>query len=404
MHHDPVRFRKYYPDLETVEIDGRGLTGEGRIRALTRCLRKVNPVIALPMSLVEANQAVARCKAAGQKTSLVIHAQGNLPPMLADLRYFQSVIDHVVCPGRLTRQVLCSWAGFHQADVSHIPNGAMSRQFERVKHSGAELRIGFVGRFSQQDKRVLDMIPLVNQLREKRLPFSLKIAGQGGEDATLRNALQSFPEVSFCGALTQQQLYRDFYPHIDVLVLFSASEAFGIVLAEAMMNGVVPVTSQYTGFSEEKLVVHDVTGLSFPVGDISAAGCQIERLHRDPELRRRLSQRGESHAEANYRWDLSLTRWEDCLRKVAGEPVRSSNGKTESLSPDPPGRLDRLGVPTGMTDLFRRMRRRLIGPSVPPGGTEWPLYNDQYSADELAQITTACNDAENAARIGDAAA
>ena len=398
VHHNPDRFREHHPDLETVEIDGRGLTGEGRSRALTRCIKKVKPLIALPLSLVEANQAVARCKATGQDTRLVIHAQGNLPPMLADLKHFRPIIDHVVCPGRLTRQVLCTWGSFDQSDVSHIPNGALSRRFERRENPDGRLRIGYVGRFSQQDKRVLDIIPLVNQLREKGLRFSFKIAGTGGEEAKLRSALQGFPEVSFCGALSQEQLYRDFYPDLDVLVLFSSSEAFGIVLAEAMMNGVVPVTSQFTGYHSEKLVLEEVTGLSFPVGDIEKAAIQLDRLQNDPVFRKRLSDKGQQHAEANYRWNSSLKLWEECLRRVMHGPVRVSANCGESLWPDPAGRLNRLGIPEAIIDLFRRMRRKLLGPAVPAGGTEWPLHNIHYAESELNEITAACERAEAIAK------
>ena len=398
MHHDPQKFRAFHPELETIEIDGRGLTSEGRIRALTRCLRKVKPVIALPMSLVEANQAVSRCKVSGQDVRLMIHAQGNLPPMLADLRYFHPVIDHVVCPGRLTQAVLQSWAGFSAGRLSHIPNGAACAQHKHRDNRSGPLRLGFVGRFSQLDKRVLDMIGLVRQLKEKNVPFSLRIVGQGGEESTLRSALEEYPEVTFCGAMSQDMLYRDFYPLIDVLVLFSASEAFGIVLAEAMMNGVVPVTSQFIGFFAEKLVIEEGTGLSFPVGDVEQAANQIRRLYVNPELRMRLSEQGRQHAESNYRWDSSLKRWEECFRRVVDLTPLRADGTTESQWPDSPGRLDRLGVPAAVTDVFRRIRRKLIGPAVPGGGTEWPLHNIHYSSADLAEVSAACQCAEQAAR------
>lgn len=398
VHHDPERFKQFHPDLDTIEIDGRGLTSEGRIRALSRCIRYVKPSIAIPMSLVEANQAVARCKEMGQGVRLVTHAQGNLPAMLADLRYFEPIIDHVVCPGRLTQRVLCSWGGFNAQRVTHIPNGAMMRQHEPVASTQRAIRIGYVGRFSQGDKRVLDMIPFVNELCGRRIPFSMKIAGQGGEESALRDALGGMPEVTFCGSLTQEQLYRDFYSHVDALVLFSSSEAFGIVLAEAMMNGVVPVTSQYIGFQSERLVVHEQNGLSFPVGNTRAAVDQIERLFHDPALLCRLSETGKSLTESKYSWQTCLTGWERVLREVAAQPVRRSSEKTRSMWPDPPGRLDRIGIPVAITDGVRRLRRKLIGPSVPPGGTEWPLHYVHYSANELAEVAAACETAEQSAR------
>lgn len=60
--------------------------------------------------------------------------------MLADLKYFRPIIDRVSSPGRLTRRVLFYWAYFNSTDVSHIPNGALSRQLEPVRYSECKLR------------------------------------------------------------------------------------------------------------------------------------------------------------------------------------------------------------------------------------------------------------------------
>ncbi|GAB5442276.1 MAG: hypothetical protein Fues2KO_26250 [Fuerstiella sp.] len=45
-----------------------------------------------------------------------------------------------------------------------------------------------------------------------------------------------------------------------------------------------------------------------------------------------------------------------------------------------------MGVPGGLIDSLRRVRRRVFGFRVPPGGEEWPLYRKNYSADRLAAI------------------
>lgn len=392
--HDPDRFRSFHDALETVDVDGRGLTAEGRIRALARCIKRVKPGVVVLTSLVEANQAVSRCKNDGQNVRLIVHAQGNLPEMLADLKTFRNVIDHVVCPGRLTEKTLCSWGQFSTNEVTHIPNGSLSARTPRRANPNPALRIGYVGRFSQMDKRILDLVPFLKQLRATGVPFSMRIVGKGAEETTLKMELQEMPEVTFEGMMTQEELYQRLYPELDVLVLFSSSEAFGIVLAEAMMNGVVPVTSQFVGFHAEKLVLDNATGLSFPVGDVRKAIEQVLVLHRDRERLRTMSRQGRQHTEETYSWTGCLTRWESCIRQVLEQSPKSVNLPCKPLSLENQGRLDQLRVPAGIIDLLRRIKRKWLGVSIPAGGIEWPLYNTHYSAKQLKEVVVACQEIE----------
>jgi glycosyltransferase involved in cell wall biosynthesis len=391
----PGRYREYHPQLETVEVDGRGMDREGRVRASMRCIEKLRPDIVLPLGIVDANEAVVRRKLAGDEVRLLGRAQGNLEPMLADLRTYRDWMDRVICPGRLTRRVLIEWAGFPSARVLNISNGADEPIAERAARPGqGPLRIGYVGRLSQVDKRALDLVPLCRELARLGVDFELDVAGDGPCGEQLRTELAEWgARVRMHGAIPHEEIYRRIYPALDVLVMTSASEAFGIVLVEALMHGVVPVSSRYDGFHSEKLVVEGQTGLSFEVGDMAAAAAAMHRLHDDPSLLETLSLAAQEHGRG-YTWHNSLQRWQAALESLAAEPVLRAERLPSVPGGPASGRLERWGVPPGLVDLLRRMRRATLGPAVMPGGEEWPLFHRSHSPELLAEIGRAIDSLE----------
>jgi glycosyltransferase involved in cell wall biosynthesis len=387
-HNDPTRFKAVHPEFDSVEVDGRGLNREGRVRALVRCMRRSKPDIVLPLGIVDANEAAARCKMLGMDLRLAIHAQGNLPPMIADLALYRDWIDGVVCPGRLTSRLLREWAGFPSERVMTIANGADAPTHTRVDRiPGQPLRLGYVGRLTKRDKRVADLIELHRELAGLGIDCHLDIVGEGPSKDDLQFAFSKSPNVKMHGALSHAELYASVFPNLDALILTSSSEAFGIVLVEAMMNGVVPISSRYDGFHAEGLVEEDVNGLAFDVADMATAARQVARLARDETLLQRLSRQSLAKASA-YTWSRALAGWQLALTGLMTRlPVR---GEAIPALPRPrESRLDRMRMPANIADLLRRVRRRAFGSAVPPGGEEWPLFLKHHSDALLCEVRDA---------------
>jgi glycosyltransferase involved in cell wall biosynthesis len=310
--------------------------------------------------------------------------------MIADLRNNRDWIDQVVCPGRLTQQVLVDWAGFDPARVENISNGADAPLVARAPRApGAAIRIGYVGRLSQPDKRVLDLVQLCHELQRLGVDFHLDVVGDGPCGEELRAGLAGFgARVRMHGAMDRQAIYREIYPRLDVLAMTSSSEAFGIVLVEAMMHGVVPVSSRYHGFHSEGLVMEGETGLGFDVGDLAAAAGAVARLQRHPDLLASLSVAA-ARKGLLYSWERCMSRWQDTLEALVARPVLLGKAMPPAPERAISGRLERLGIPAGMIDAMRRLRRRLLGPAVQGGGEEWPLYYRIHSPALLAEVKAA---------------
>lgn len=105
--------------------------------------------------------------------------------------------------------------------------------------------------------------------------------------------------------LAERVHYYGFHPRpeeimgcFDCIVLTTYNETFGLVLVEAMRAGVAVIGTAAGGVPE--IIEDGVTGLLVPPGDPAALAAAVERLRRDPELRRRLAAAGKNAAAERF--------------------------------------------------------------------------------------------------------
>src|SRR5207249_1399653 len=126
-------------------------------------------------------------KISGSGLRLLYPLHGLGSDYLLDVRLFEPVVDYAVSTSRLAAAGLRRIAGLPEERVSAIrfgvepPSGPV-----RVRKPRAPLELGYVGRLSQPEKRVRDLVPLCEGLRRRGLDFRLRIAGSGEEEAFLR--------------------------------------------------------------------------------------------------------------------------------------------------------------------------------------------------------------------------
>src|ERR1700740_1950169 len=89
----------------------------------------------------------------------------------------------------------------------------------------------------------------------------------------------------------------------DILVLPSIEEGFGLVIAEAMGSGCVPLASDAC----TEICRHMETGLVHRVGDVAALKDQITMLHADRALLERL-RIASLKATAGFTWTAAGVR------------------------------------------------------------------------------------------------
>ncbi len=388
--HQPEVWSDAHPGLQTVEIDGRGLKADDRIRAVMRCIRRIQPNIFVPVGVVDAHDAICRLKMEGFPARLVMAVHGNTPALIADLARYKDFADLVVCPGALTRRLVVEGAGVRPEIAHHVPHGMTPPKAQRrPRRMDEPIRLGFVGRLVHDDKRVLDLIPVCRRLSRSGIRFSLDIVGEGECRSNLERGLResmNTDRIRFRGRLSLDELYAQVYPSLDCLLHFSAAEAFGIALTEAMVHGVVPVASRFVGHESEGILRHEETCLLFEVGDMDGAAACVGRLVEQPTLWEALSQQAEATVSRAHTWKQTTQIWSRLLEKVLDSPPFVGE-RLPLKSPGPPGRLDVLGLPPVLIDVARSIRRRLVGlPEAMIGGEEWPFVNKDHNPRFLGEI------------------
>lgn len=157
----------------------------------------------------------------------------------------------------------------------------------------------FVGRVRFK-KGVYHLADACADLVERGFPVQLQIVGDLPGPAE-----RNVPYIRYLGEVGRDDLPR-YYREADVLVQPSIiPEGFGLTLLEGMATG-NPVVATDMGAMPE--VVGDC-GIVVPARDSQALARAIERLIRDPDLRKQLGVAGRERVERLFTWEAQAARY-----------------------------------------------------------------------------------------------
>jgi glycosyltransferase involved in cell wall biosynthesis len=167
--------------------------------------------------------------------------------------------------------------------------------------------IGFIGRLDPI-KLIGDLIDAVNLLAGR---VHLHMFGEGPErervtDQIARLRLQD--RVTLHGAIAHPQ---EALSQIELLVLPSLAEGFGLVLIEAMAAHVPVVATNVPGICD--VVMNNQTGLLVPPLNPWALATAIAKLLDDEPLRTRLRLAAFQHVQRRFTWDIVLPQYRSLL-------------------------------------------------------------------------------------------
>jgi len=390
------RYRTAYPEVSVHPILPRFPTRRARVEAIVSVIRSVAPDIVVAARIADVYEAVARLKLSSEAPRLGVMVRGLEAQYVHDVSAYRDFIDACFADGRLIERACVELAGMDRDRVFNLPGGVRPPVVpvgQRV--SGEVLRIGYVGRLAQADKRVLDLIALVERLEQADLPFMLSIIGEGPEEAALKGALDTpahRSRIRFLPWQTHEALYRDVFPQLDCLLNFSPTEGVTIAPREGLGHGVVPVLSRFPGLVAEGIFRDGHNALTFEVGDMDAAARQVIALHRESGLLARLSAAAIVSQKGRYLFEGSMKAWADAFDACLRAPPRC--GRRLPIDDGPRPRLERMGLPGAIADRLRSWSRRMPQPSEPGG--EWPHGRFRVPAaaqDRLEALERVCDDA-----------
>jgi glycosyltransferase involved in cell wall biosynthesis len=222
--------------------------------------------------------------------------------------------------------------GVEATRITVIPNGVNVSFFHQPSspeqarhrwhlHGRVVLYVGRLNLWQKGLRYLLEAFAVIARAREA----TLVLCGQDQSGAVrlreLGQKLGILPSLRLTGNLEPEEL-PDLYACADVVVLPSVTEAFGLVLLEAMAAGKPVVASAVGGVPE---VVQDgVNGLLVPPRDSLALANALERVLANDELRSQMSARARDFA-AQYSWDKVAHRTVSVYRALLEGAAASGN-------------------------------------------------------------------------------
>src|SRR5262249_27677972 len=153
----------------------------------------------------------------------------------------------------------------------------------------------------------------------------LLIVGNGDGAQSLSNRLKrqvAEGRVIFLGWKSHDELNHEFYPQIDALIITSDWETGPIVAWEAMMHGVLVVTSRYRGLRREGVFHQGGNALIFPVGHPEEAARMLKDLRHAHERLASIAEKGRQVALRTLSLDRMIDGWASAFSKVSSLPPR----------------------------------------------------------------------------------
>jgi len=383
--HNAARYRDEYPQLETIDFESKTGTREGRVRSVVEAIRSVAPTSVLNARIYDTYEAASRLKRDGATFRLLTTIQASEGDYLIDLEKWGGFVDGCVTSGVLLARGAQTIARFPSERVVSIAGGVRSPIRRRTpRGAGEPIRIGYVGRLEENQKRINDLLRLGDILNQRRIPFSLVVAGSGPAEEGLRLEMEQrlwSLSVQFRGWCTSGELYETILPNLDVLVHFASFEGVTIAPREAMAHGVVPVVSRFPGLRAEGVFLDETNSLTFDVGDVEAAADALSRLDRDADLYTILSENAARSQTGDLSEEGAIAKWAAFIYAVEARAIRKE-AELPAIGRPSHGRLDAL--PVGIAETVRRIRGKSVSGSEP--GAEWPHAGNNGTLERVAEI------------------
>jgi glycosyltransferase involved in cell wall biosynthesis len=196
---------------------------------------------------------------------------------------------------------------FHQPNAVRLAIDTPARQTFRTPPV-----MGAMGRHVTK-KGFAEWIQALALLKERGIPFRAILAGKGEETTALKTlaAQHGLAEsLTFSGWVTDKAA---FWQSIDLFCLPSLHEPFGIVLLEAMAEGLPVISTASEGPRE--IITSGSDGLLIPAGDIPALADAMAQMLHVPETAFSLAQNARQTV-AHYRLEAMAERLKTALTSL----------------------------------------------------------------------------------------
>jgi glycosyltransferase involved in cell wall biosynthesis len=174
-------------------------------------------------------------------------------------------------------------------DTRAIASGDGSRPRAELGLGPDDPLVVFTSRLDAQ-KRPVDAVRIFAAVADDHPTAALVFVGTGVESVAVSRSASEYGLGDRVHLVGHRQDVADWLAAATVWILPTERENFSVAVLEALAAGCPVVSTTCPGNTE--VLLDDDNALTFEVGDVAGGSVALRRLLADPDLRRRLSQRG----------------------------------------------------------------------------------------------------------------
>jgi glycosyltransferase involved in cell wall biosynthesis len=254
---------------------------------------------------------------------------GDFDTFYAPVRHYSRFLTQAIGVSEEICRKYRDECGMPAERVTWIPYGVEVLDQKPAGTAEGLLRLLYVGRLDEPQKRISDVVKIVKQLRESNVGFAFDIVGDGDERPLVERELGADiadGHVRMHGWVGSENVIEAMRGG-EVFILASSTEGFCISLTEAMANGCAPVVTDIES-GNKQLVEDGVNGFVVPVGDVDAFVDRIKLLAAD---RSRLNEmrRAAWYTGKQYSVDRMVENYVSCFERAI------EHARSNPRTPDP---------------------------------------------------------------------
>ena len=220
--------------------------------------------------------------------------------------------------------IAASVLGDRNPPIAQIVYGVPVASSPRSVATLGPLQLAYVGRMVETQKRISDLLIVVDELERRRVPFVLHMVGDGSDLPAWKQAWDSrsctFGDVVFHGRKDPAWV-ESFLSTIDISVLVSEFEGTSVTMLEAMGAGVVPaVTEVASGVGD--WITSGVTGITAPVGRPELVAERIAALAADRGRIATMGRAAWEHVRGSISIEAMCLKYAELFARMPAPPVK----------------------------------------------------------------------------------
>lgn len=221
-------------------------------------------------------------------------------------------LDYFVLVSKELRDYYAERLKRYKCECVYIPN-----VIDKIPRYSSKLNVNrfiSVGRLSEE-KGYIDLLKIINKVKDKYPDWHLDIIGDGSEKENLRKYIKNNKLSSYVTlhGFRDKDYINDMLSKSSIYLMTSHTESFGIVLIEAMSYG-VPCIAFDSAEGAREIIRNGYNGYLISDRDYDQYISKIEKLVEDVDTRKKLGMRSKEDVK-KYSVDIVKNDWFKLMKK-----------------------------------------------------------------------------------------